>query len=330
MKRLLLSLMMFLFLSSFVNWYDLTKTDLKSVDNQIKIINKKYTLDSKQRQNYIDSLYNKKDKKWSKNEAITSQIIKTLEEQTNTVYLSWFKCGIVKIESMIWGGRVSSDDNQIIGINLNCKNISKNKLTPSFGYTMTDKSSSTSTSYTYTNAENFEELWFKSSMFFTNPGIKSEVFDSQKVVNPWQIVKWWMLSEIPKSITKLKYCISYSDSEFQCKRVTLKQKILKSKEVTPSQGSNDECLASAALVTTDAMMALRDCYAIKWWYISEWISENAFNKINDELYKQWKPDYRLQINDSNLWSYYCKETIISQSCVWIHNWKVDSQTTIYY
>lgn len=74
----------------------------------------------------------------------------------------------------------------------------------------------------------------------------------------------------------------------------------------------------------------KDCRAIKSNYIRKWISADAFHLINDKLRSLDKGHYSLQISNDSLWSYYCKETSISQECFWITDWIVGDSTTIYF
>lgn len=300
-----------LFNASNLSGVKLNNQDFAYIESQIKMVNQKFKLDSKERQDYINSLYDKNDKEWSKDAEITSMIIRTLEEKNNTVYVNGFKCTILNIESIVWDSRTSDKNNQIVEINLSCKNTTKDTLNAGLSYIIKD----TSSKYFYSNDIWLKGVdWYKSWNFFTNIDIKP-VFDFTKLVSPLWVVTGRILSEIPKSITKIKFWIAYGQ-EMWFKITSLFPTILASK--------NEECLAKSSITET------RDCFAIKWWYITEWISEDAFDKVNDELFAQWKDYYKLSISDSNLWHYYCKDTIISQSCVWIRDGVVESETTIYY
>ncbi|MEI7918984.1 MAG: hypothetical protein WCH65_01925 [bacterium] len=77
-----------LFNASNLTGITLNNQDFAYIDNQIKTINQKFKLDSKARQDYIDSLYDKEDTQGNKDKLITSKIIEKLEEKTTTVYLS--------------------------------------------------------------------------------------------------------------------------------------------------------------------------------------------------------------------------------------------------
>jgi len=296
----------------------LNNKDYAYIDNQIETTNKKFKLDSKERQDYINSLYDIRKQQWDKDKLITSNIIENLEEKTTTIYVDWLKCTIINIDSMIWGWWMDANK-QIIGINVNCKNISKNKITPILWYWIHDLSlQSSNTFYTNNNGQENEE-GYQPSSFFTDGNIKSPIFDQNTVVNPWASVSWRMLSEVPNNITRIRYWLSNWD-DFWAKRVVLKQTLLKSKEEKIAE-IDKECLNS---------FSSTDCLAIKHWLIIDWISEAIFNSINNSLKEEWKPYYKISIRDSYLWEYYCQENYSSETCVRISNWVVDGKTTIFY
>lgn len=328
-----------LFNASNMSGTRLNNQDFAYVDNQVKTINQKFKLDSKERQDYIESLYDKKNSNSISNKDynITSKIIEKLEEKTNTVYLSWFKCTIINIESMVWGGWTSSNDNQIIGINLGCKNISKIKLMPDFVYNIVDWAYNTQ-NWFYTNNNALKNIsWYKGWNFFVNTGIKSDSFNWQKIVNPWETSKWWMLAEVPKKITKIKYNIISADADGGSKIVKLAPIVLKSEAE-----QRDEQMKLLDTQIKDAQATLHkkclsslsedDCYAVENNLIIEWMSEGAFDLVNYYLLTSWTPrdTYTLSISDSYLWKQMCKDTDNSTECVWIRNGKVTSKTIIYY
>lgn len=308
-----------LFNASNLSGIRLNNQDFSYIESEVKTVSQKYKLDSKERQDYINSLYGKEAKEWSKEDEIIWKTIRALEERTNTIYVKGFKCSILAIESIFWESWTSNKNNQIVEINLSCKNLNKDSTKADFSYVIKDVNSKDF----YSNDIGLKSVvWYKDSNFFTNIDIKP-AFDSTKTVNPLWIISWRMLAEIPQKVIKIKFWMAYKE-EIAFKVTSLSPTMLLSKDGQIKQLESEahkECLA---------LFSETECFAIENTYVSEWLSQYVFDVINNILISSWKEYYSLSISDSYFWKNYCKETDYSMECVWIRDGKVVSKTKLYY